>query len=71
MKTPTLVLSDVRTRGVAALRRELGNAGMVLFLQQFDKGRGDYTKERHKILDKFDIDAIMTAIKAQRRKIAK
>jgi len=71
MKTPTLVLSDVRTRGVAALRRELGNAGMVQFLQQFGKGHGDYTKERHKILDKFDIDAIMAAIKAQRRKSAK
>jgi len=67
MKTPTLVLSDVRTRGVAALRRELGNAGMVQFLQQYEKGHGDYTRERHKILDKFDVDAIMAAIKRMRR----
>ena len=68
MSTPTLVMSDVRVRGIAALKRELGNAGMVQFLQQFEKGRGDYSKDRHKVLDRFDVDAIMAAIKAKRRK---
>ena len=71
MSTPTLVMNDVRVRGTAALKRELGNAGMVQFLQQFEKGRGDYSKDRHKVLDKFSIDDIMTAIKAKRRKMAK
>jgi len=32
--------------GLAALKRELGIAGMIRFLQQFDRGSGDWTTER-------------------------
>ncbi len=37
---------EIRWQGLAALRRELGRAGLVRFLQQFEHGRGDYTKMR-------------------------
>ena len=36
----------LRQAGLEALRRELGAAGMVRFLQQFEMGSGDYTAER-------------------------
>jgi hypothetical protein len=39
-------LEDIRTRGLEALREQLGRAGMIRFLQQFDSGSGDYTVER-------------------------
>lgn len=41
---------QIRYRGLAALRRELGRDGMIRFLQQFDKGSGDYTKARAELL---------------------
>ena len=37
---------QIRTAGLAALRKELGVAGMVRFLQQFDRGSGDWAIER-------------------------
>jgi hypothetical protein len=37
-------------RGLAALRRELGRAGLVRFLQQFETGSGDYTRQRDSLL---------------------
>jgi hypothetical protein len=40
--TPELL----RQAGLEALRRELGTAGMVRFLQQFELGAGNYTVDR-------------------------
>ncbi len=37
---------EVRTVGMQALKDALGPVGMVRFIQQFDLGYGDYTKER-------------------------
>ena len=44
-------LEQIRRRGLAALRRELGKAGMIRFLQQFDQGEGDYAAKRHEWVD--------------------
>lgn len=63
MKTHTLAMEDVKLRGMKALTRELGAAGMAQFMQQFAKGYGDYSKDRHRILDKFSVDDIFAAIK--------
>jgi hypothetical protein len=35
---------------------------MVEFIQQFDSGYGDYTKERHNWLDKLTIEEICNEI---------
>ena len=37
---------QIRRAGLAALKRELGVAGMIRFLQQFDRGSGDWASER-------------------------
>jgi hypothetical protein len=44
-------LEEIRQKGLHALRKELGRYGMIRFLQQFDAGRGDYTKVRHARVD--------------------
>ena len=36
----------VRIAGLQAFKEVLGPVGMVRFLQQFDAGRGDYTREK-------------------------
>lgn len=57
---------SLRQQGLAALRRELGYAGMVRFLQQLDAGSGDYTKERHQWQDELTVADIGTQIKERR-----
>lgn len=39
-------LDEIRSEGLAALKARLGRAGMIRFLQQFEQGHGDYTKDR-------------------------
>lgn len=44
-------IDQIRKDGLAALRRELGRAGMILFLQQFEHGQGDYVAQRRAWVD--------------------
>jgi len=48
-------IDDIRRKGLAALRRTLGTAGMIRFLQQFDGGSGDYATERHLWVDRMSM----------------
>jgi hypothetical protein len=52
-------LDQIRERGLDALKRELGRAGMIRFLQQFESGRGDYAKERRAWVDKMSLDDLL------------
>lgn len=45
-------MDQIRRKGLAALRRELGRAGMIRFLRQFEPGSGDYAVERHAWVDR-------------------
>jgi hypothetical protein len=48
--TEPLTPNMIREKGIKALTKELGPVGMTYFIQQFDNGRGDYTKERAELL---------------------
>ncbi len=37
---------EIRNVGIRALQEALGPVGMVKFMQQYDMGYGDYTKEK-------------------------
>ena len=37
---------EIRNAGVKALQEALGPVGMVKFMQQYDTGYGDYTREK-------------------------
>lgn len=52
----TLTLEEIREQGLDALRRRLGRAGMVRFLQQFSDGKGDYARERRDWVDRMSFD---------------
>lgn len=65
MDTQTMTLEQIRMAGLDALIRELGPIGMIRFLQQFDNGKGDYSKERHKWLDESDVMTIVKKIQQQ------
>jgi hypothetical protein len=63
-----LTLEQIRRRRLAALRRELGKAGTIRFLQQFETGSGDYARERHSWVDQTSLDDIRAAANAKRTK---
>ena len=59
-------LDQIRRDGLAALKRELGRAGMIRFLQQFETGSGDYARERHAWVDATSFEEIRAAARAKR-----
>ena len=40
-------LLEIRQIGLQALKEALGPVGMVRFIQQYENGNGDYTKEKY------------------------
>ncbi|WP_414563171.1 hypothetical protein [Anabaena sp. CCY 9613] len=48
--------------GIEALSKALGPAGMARFMQQFEMGSGDYTRDRDQILGNPSIDEIFADI---------
>ena len=60
-------LNEIRKMGIDALATALGPIGMVKFIQSFDLGKGDYTKERFQWLDQ-DMDEIINEIERKRTK---
>jgi hypothetical protein len=59
-------LNEIRKEGVAILAKELGPVGMIRFLQQFDTGTGNYTKDRHQWLTEQDVTRLAEAVQGQR-----
>lgn len=67
MDTQTMNLSIIRKLGLEALTKALGPVGMVRFLQQFETGAGDYTKERAQWLKELGTKKIVEEIKERRK----
>lgn len=61
-----MTLDQIRQAGIRALVRELGPAGMLRFMQQFELGSGDYTQERHQWLDGENVQTIAQRIEQRR-----
>jgi hypothetical protein len=62
MTVDAVNLYQVRQAGVQVLNRELGPTAMIRFLQQYERGYGDYSKERHEWMDNFSISDIVEQI---------
>jgi hypothetical protein len=58
MNTQAMTPQQIRAAGLEALSRKLGVAGMIRFMQQFEMGLGDYSKDRHQWLDQYSADDI-------------
>lgn len=66
MTTSNLTQEQVRREGFDALLERLGPADTLRFLQQFDRGSGDYTVERQQWLGELTIDEIARSIEERR-----
>ncbi len=67
MSAQTLNPNILRKHGLEALAKALGPVGMIRFLQQFETGKGDYTKERLQWLKDRDVKHIVKNIKERRK----
>jgi len=66
MATLELTNEEIRTRGLEVLRRELGPAGMLRFLRQFEMGHGDYSAERHQWLEHQPLEDLIAKLRESR-----
>ena len=66
MSTQTMSPAVIRKTGLEAVAKKLGPLGMVRFLQQFETGLGDYTRERSEWLKDMNIHEIVTEIRKKR-----
>jgi hypothetical protein len=66
MTTTELTPAQLRERGYAALLRELGPIDFIRFLQQFEPGQGDYTRDRGQWLDRLTPEQINQLIDRRR-----
>ena len=57
----------IRKMGIDALTKELGPVGMAYFIQQYDRGEGDYTLEREKLLANVTMESLMSELEAMRQ----
>src|SRR4030042_7173710 len=68
MKLQQTIPVILRKLGLEALCKSLGPLGMVRFLQQYEAGTGDYTKERDFWLRDVDIESIAIGLRHRRKK---
>ena len=60
--------AQIRERGIEALAKTLGPVGMARFLQQFEMGSGDYTRDREEWLKGLTVSDVVAEIKSRREK---
>ena len=66
MSTQTMSPTVIRKAGIEAVAKKLGPIGMIRFLQQFETGRGNYTRERDRWLKDMDVQEIVSEIRKNR-----
>ncbi|MTJ50689.1 hypothetical protein FJR05_23655 [Dolichospermum sp. UHCC 0259] len=55
--------NEIIKQGYNALINSLGITDTIRFIQYFNPGKGDYTKERHQWLDEKNLRDVLTEIK--------
>jgi len=58
----------IRKMGIDALTKELGPVGMAYFIQQYDRGNGNYTAEREALLADVTMESLLSELDAMRNK---
>ena len=56
---------EIQKTALEVLHNSLGIVGLIRFMQQFDKGYGDYTKDRQKWQQEYTVDDIYQEIKKE------
>ncbi len=65
--TRSMTQMEIYEAGLEVLSREMGAVGMIRFLQMLEKGKGDYTQERHQWLDQLSIEDVIALSRAEQK----
>ena len=57
----------INKMGIDALIKGLGPAGMVYFMQQYERGEGNYTTERERLLSGISMEDALDELKTLRK----
>jgi hypothetical protein len=57
---------QIQVIGLDLLQKELGATGLLRFLQQFERGHGNYTQERQVQIDTDTVDCLVSQIMQRR-----
>lgn len=63
INTTRMTLDEIRVMGNEALLKTLGPVGMIRYLQQYERGRGDYSTERHHWLDGQSLETLIEQVR--------
>ncbi len=66
MKIDTKPLTEINQLATHILCREMGIVDTIRFINQFNTGYGDYTKEREKLFSDLSLKEIVSEIKNAR-----
>lgn len=58
--------SKIQQLGIEAIRKGIGVVGLIRFMQQFDKGHGDYVKDRQHWQKDYTVDTLVEAMKEKK-----
>ncbi len=64
MKTAFRTGSEISELGFSALIEKLGPSGALQFVQQYEKGKGDYTRERKRLFAGKKADGILKEMRS-------
>ncbi|MEA3351665.1 MAG: hypothetical protein U9Q82_13675 [Chloroflexota bacterium] len=70
MNVQQMTLNQIRLIGLESLASDLGPVGMARFLQQFETGTGNYTRERVEWLRENDVKTLGEKIVRKRQEEA-
>jgi len=62
-----ITFAEIKTIGWRALVKELGYSGATKFILLYEKGEGDYTKERKELFKNITIEDIVREIKESKK----
>jgi hypothetical protein len=59
---------EIQQQAFQALQHSLGIVGLIRFMQQYDKGYGNYTLDRQEWQKDYSVDSLFDEIKASKLK---
>lgn len=62
----TMKPHEIYEQGIEALMSKLGSVGLIRFLQQYEKGKGNYSVDRHQWLTVPDVETLAKQIQGAR-----
>ena len=66
MNIQELTTNQIHELGIEALLSKLGPAGMIRFLHQYEKGKGNYSIDRYQWLTVQDVETLANQIQQAR-----